>query len=53
MKDIERGRTSVDIALNQMKKNCDKKSGILIQLNKNNRLYMTCIIKLKKSNGSK
>lgn len=53
MKGIGGGRTSVDIALKQLKNDCDKKNGTLIRLNKNNRLNTACIVELKKSNDLK
>ncbi len=45
LKDIGGGKTSADLAMKQAKKNCDKKNGELIQLNKNNPLNTACIVK--------
>lgn len=44
MDDIGGGKTSADIAIQQAKKDCDKKKGELVQLSKNNPLNTACIV---------
>lgn len=38
------GGTSMDIAMRQAKKNCNKKNGELVELNKNDLLNTACIV---------
>lgn len=38
------GKTSADLAIEQAKKDCNKKDGTLVQLSKNNPLNTACVV---------
>lgn len=44
-KNVGSGRTSMDIAVQQAKKDCGKKNGELVKLDKSNPLNTACIVK--------
>lgn len=41
---VGKGKTSLDLALEDAKKKCDTKNGELVQVNKNNPLNTACIV---------